>query len=450
MRWRQASDPGTHSHLARQPTTDTHRFRVPPHLHEIVSAAKAVLGIRVGASALNYIVIVVLARMLGSDAYGVYTYVFAWLAILSLVARVGLPAAAVHYLPNYVATAQWHLVAGFLRTALRSIVGVAMAIGILAALVVVGLRDDIDDEMYVPLLCGLLALPIPAVAVHYSQVGRAFGWVKWAYGPPQFLHPVLVLAGATGLWLGNAHSATTIVLAALGASLALAALQAWVYRQRLRPQLTNVQAAARDPRWLRAGLTLLVVDGLWFALSQIDVLLLGGYVPASEIGHYGAAVRVSMLVHFFMQAMVSLAEPRMAALWSDHKLEQMRAVWRDTLRFAILPTIAVTVVIVALGRDLLGLFGAEFESAYSALTVLALGNLCSVAVGPSLPALKAAGRRRPAAIVFACACVVAVALDVILIPLYGTTGAAVGTALTVALAHAVLAVTARHSLWPDQ
>lgn len=399
-----------------------------------------------GASALNYVVIVALARVLGSEQYGVYTYVFAWLGVLGLVARMGWPGSAVHFLPTYEAAGHWDLIRAFLRRATTAVAAVSGVLGLLGACLVWGLAPWLDPLLAEPLAWGVLGLPVVAFGVFAAQVGRAFGWITLAYAPPQFGQPLLLLVVIAGLWATSPTSALVMVLATLATIAAAAMVQALVYRHRLRDRIAEQPHAAARAEWWQASVALLLVDSAIVLLGQIDIVLLGSYVPASTVGHYGAAVRVAMLVHFVMQAMVSLAEPRLAGLWSQGRHADTRAIWMNMRRYATVPAALMLVIIVFAGEHLLRLFGDGFEAALPVLLVLATGNLLVVACGPVVPALKATGRRRPCAVVFGLACIVAVGLDVLLIPTFGAIGAAVGTAITVFAAHVALAVIVRREL----
>ena len=79
-------------------------------------------------------------------------------------------------------------------------------------------------------------------------------------------------------------------------------------------------------------------------------------------------------------------------------------------------------------RDSVSIFGPEFLPAAPALAVLAIGQLVNAGSGSVGSLLTMTGHERDAAVGFGLSAVMNVALNVLLIPLWGPLGAAVATA----------------------
>ena len=85
------------------------------------------------------------------------------------------------------------------------------------------------------------------------------------------------------------------------------------------------------------------------------------------------------------------------------------------------------------GDRILGLFGAEFVAARWSMTVLILGQLVNVGSGSVGYLMGMTGHHRQSAFVLGCSAVLNIILNAILIPIFGIMGAAIATALTMAL-----------------
>ncbi|MBK5286320.1 MAG: polysaccharide biosynthesis C-terminal domain-containing protein, partial [Bacteroidia bacterium] len=77
------------------------------------------------------------------------------------------------------------------------------------------------------------------------------------------------------------------------------------------------------------------------------------------------------------------------------------------------------------GEEVLNLFGKHFEAGKSTLMILIFGNMFNVIAGPAGYVLTMTGHERLAFIAMSISCVLNIALNLILIPAYGITGAAI-------------------------
>jgi O-antigen/teichoic acid export membrane protein len=103
-------------------------------------------------------------------------------------------------------------------------------------------------------------------------------------------------------------------------------------------------------------------------------------------------------------------------------------------------------VILAFGRPLLALFGADFERGYIVMFILAVGMLARAAVGPAERLLNMLGERKQCAAVYAGAFAINLILCAILIPRLGIEGAAVSTSTALVVESIMLYVVAKRRL----
>jgi O-antigen/teichoic acid export membrane protein len=110
---------------------------------------------------------------------------------------------------------------------------------------------------------------------------------------------------------------------------------------------------------------------------------------------------------------------------SDHT--RLKAILSDSIRWTFWASLAATVVILAMGRPLLSLFGARFVEGYPLMFILTAGLLARASVGPVERLLSMLGEQRACAMIYASAFVLNLALCVVLIPRLGMEGAAIST-----------------------
>ncbi|MEZ5583420.1 MAG: polysaccharide biosynthesis C-terminal domain-containing protein [Candidatus Competibacteraceae bacterium] len=108
-----------------------------------------------------------------------------------------------------------------------------------------------------------------------------------------------------------------------------------------------------------------------------------------------------------------------------------RPVWytQSTL-LMVVPTAAAIAV---LGRQILGMFGAGFTAAYPALLFLLWGYATWAIAGPASTWLQYGGKGNLVVLISVAALILDCVLNLILIPRYGLTGAAMATAIAFTL-----------------
>ena len=165
-----------------------------------------------------------LARWLGSYNFGIYAYVFVIVTLLGLALSFGFNSSALRFISSYLAQRKLRRLSGFLKQshslALRlSILGALLGSGLVFAF-----RSIIEPHYFMPLLVGLLGVPIWTLLNQFEATARAFGWVHIAYVPGYILRPLLLIRLVGGLVLfGGTADAVGALWAMVGAC-AIAAL----------------------------------------------------------------------------------------------------------------------------------------------------------------------------------------------------------------------------------
>jgi O-antigen/teichoic acid export membrane protein len=171
------------------------------------------------------------------------------------------------------------------------------------------------------------------------------------------------------------------------------------------------------PRGL-AGL--FAVSVLW-----LDTLLVGALRSTQDAGLYAAATRYLMFGAFASQAVIQAIGPTMSELLTRHDRETARTVYRTGTAWAMAVGWPVYLMLAVFAPAVLSIFGPGYVEAQHVLTILALTMLVASAVGPVDVVLLMAGRSTWNLINTAAAVALNVALNLLLIPRVGITGAAV-------------------------
>lgn len=244
-------------------------------------------------------------------------------------------------------------------------------------------------------------------------------------------------------------NAVTAAACAVFAYWACAVVQTVMLERRRAGEVPPGPRAYDFSLWLKTSLPLLLVLGFELLLQNTDILVLSRYLEPSQVAIYFAALKTIGLVSFVHFAVGAAAANRFSALKTRGEGEQLAETVREAVRWTFWPSLAGAVVLLALGKPLLWLFGPDFTVGYPVMFILAAGFLPRAAMGPAEIVLNMLGEQNRCAAVLLLSAVANLALNLALVPLYGIYGAAAATALSVASAAVALFLVARKRLGLD-
>jgi O-antigen/teichoic acid export membrane protein len=410
-------------------------------------AAGAAFLIRCVSAALVYGTQILLARWMGGFAFGVYVYVWTWVLLIGGLVDFGLSSAAQRFVPEYSKRSQWDLLRGFLRGSRLITLVLATGVALLGAGVIWLCGTAVDRFEVVPLYLAWAALPFFALTRMQEGIARACNWINLALLPPYVIRSLLLVAlMAAGHAIGLGSDAAFAMAAAALATAATAVAQCLMLDRRLSRQFAPGPKRYEILKWSSTAIPIFMVEGFYLLLTYTDVLMLQQFRPPEEVGVYYAAAKTLALVAFVYFSVAAATAPRFSEYHVTGDREKLAAFLANTIQWTFWPSLIATAVILALGHQVLRLFGPHFVDGYPLLFILAVALLARAAVGPVERLLNMVGEQRACALVYATAFVVNVTACVGLIPFLGIRGAAIATAVAVITESALLFVVTRRRL----
>jgi O-antigen/teichoic acid export membrane protein len=400
---------------------------------ELILRSGTVLLVRVAGAGLGFAFNVALARMLGADGLGVYHLSLTFALIASVVGRMGMDAAMLKF------AATSHAARDSRRLAAVHRLGMGTALlccGIVAACTFfaadwLAVTVYADPAIAQPLRLMALALVPFALLSLYGELLKAgqhqalCSFVQGAALPIVSLLLLFVFAR----YIQDASAAAAVYLVAN----TVVCLTSYVLWRRTVPpagSLTTESIRFRD-----LFLTAMPMYGSAIAdvvMTFSDVLILGMFATAADVGIYTAAARTALLTRFLLLANSSVAAPRFAAL---HAAKDTEGVARLAVRSTLLTTVSsvpLLLIFIAFPEQILSLFGPQFEAGAQALIILSIGQFVNAATGPVGYLLNMSGFHRIEGRIAVVGALLTVGLCFALIPFWGILGAAAANAIATA------------------
>lgn len=369
----------------------------------------------------GYIVAVVLARVLGPAAYGVYGIIYSLLMALELIGKLGIPQAAIRLAAERLGPAL-SLEATALTLGLAAYLGLFVIV--FAAAPLLAALFGIEDGTR---LFRIAAIDIPFYGMFASLLSilngrRAFLRESSVFAFYGLTRTVAVLALA---WVGPSVEGALIVNILVSiASAAVAAVA--VGTDAFRPTLAEARPILRlavPVALLTAGTQILPALDLW-VLSAV-----GADLPDAVKGTYLAALNAARIPGFLANAMASVLVPSIAAALAVGDRDTARRTLQGAMRFMLVVLLGLCAPIAAnAGAVMVLLFTAEYGDGGPVLAILVFAQgLCMTVLLTLCNVLFGGGRTAAAATLALGLIPFQLAITAVLVLQLGATGAALGT-----------------------
>jgi O-antigen/teichoic acid export membrane protein len=383
---------------------------------------------------------IVIARGLGASGAGVFFTSVAVFTIGAVTAQFGATTGLIRSIARFRALEELDSIRPTLAAALLPLVVTGVLLGTVLFVFAHDIASAILDgnaaataERYLRVFAPFLPLAVVSSAVLGAT--RGFGTmiplVSIEHIGKGLLRPALALA-VLGAGLGSVALALAwAVPHALGLVAAIVAL-VLVMRRAARPQRrTYVPTSGLTSEFWRFTAPRGAAGILQITLAWLDTILVAALASPHEAGIYKAAISYINQGSFANQAIVFVIGPLLSGLLAQQLHDRAQSVyhtatwWLSALSWPIYLTFAVFAPL------FMSVFGSEFVAGSKALVILALPMLLAMAAGPVNVVLVMAGKSSWNLYNVAIALLTNVVLNVVLIPPFGITGAAVAWAVTI-------------------
>lgn len=411
------------------------------------------VAIKIGSTGLNVLLAIVLARALGAEGFGVYSFVFALITIMAIPAQMGLPNLVVRETAKAQAAGDWALMKGLWRWSTLMALMMSAALMAIGALAAWAFSSRLPQGGLTVFYWGLVLVPLVALGNLRGAALRGLRHVVQGQLPEFILRPAFLIALVLGAHFGlsaQALTASDAMMIHAVASLVAFIIGAWLLLRARPLELTRSNAYSRGHLWLSSTLPFAAIAGMNQLTKSTDLLLLGLLGESTEVGVYRIAALAAELVAFGFTAIGMIAHPFMARLHAENDMYQLQRFVSGCTVACVSLALPVLAVLVFAGRPiLLILVGEDFSASYGPLLILAFAQFIRSAVGVVGPLVSMTGYERPAAGILACVLAANLALNGALIPMYGIIGAAWATAASLVLECGLLWLLAKRELSID-
>ena len=396
------------------------------HLILLKTAVKS-LALKSSGAGLNFIVGIIIARLLGASDFGIYSLVFTFFTMLGMLSNLGMASYYTRETAILISKGRVSEVLSLTKSAEQLIKYTTLAL-MLIGLVIVHtsvLGFSWNSMNIFGWFMAILIIPFFSLNAIRAAIIRGMDKVILADTPDILIKPlfVIILIGF-GVFINYDYTPSSIIIIQ-SLSFILVFTIATV---NLRANLINPTIQQTKPthnNLNRNTVVFFVISFLTIIQAQLPFYMTGYFLGHDSAGLFQACIQLVNVLVIGLTAVNSPLQPKIAAAWSQGDKIKVQKLVTESVRIACTISTVFFTIIYLSSEHLLSLYGAEFMMADASLKLLLFGQLINAFCGPCALLLIMTNRQEVVLKGFLGSIIIGIVLGVYLIPNYGIEGSAI-------------------------
>ena len=375
------------------------------------------------ALATGFLLSVILGRFLGASPFGLYTMTLTIYTIASLVGGIGIPPAMVKYVAEFKENKE--------KLDIFVSCGIVNSVifGAIAGTVLFTLSNTLANIFNMPELTDLIkiiAFSLPFLVVNNTLLGLLNGLREMkSYSLRTVIRSSLLLS-LTILFVGIGFGIKGAVLALLLSEVGTLFLLIFISRNFFSFVIRDYVETTKE--LVKFGSQLFLASAIWMANTNADKLLIGYFLMDKDVGIYAIALAITQGLLIIPGAISTVTYPAISEYNGKKRHEAIETLINKSMKYSLVILSVLGILIIFFSKDIiLLLLKPEFLPAVMPLAILVFGMMFFGAWGSVGSTFSGVGRPDITWKICAINLIVALVLDLLLIPLFGISGAAIGT-----------------------
>ncbi|MGZ4077493.1 MAG: lipopolysaccharide biosynthesis protein, partial [Bacteroidia bacterium] len=177
------------------------------------------------------------------------------------------------------------------------------------------------------------------------------------------------------------------------------------------------------------GLLLTVTSVSSLSLKHLDAILIGKYYNLSSVGIFAVAAYISIIIEIPLSSLERISNTKIAQAFANKDLESIRKIYYQSVKYLMLIGGLFLVGIIGNINDLLSLLPEPYHNGVWVTIISSCAAFLNVSTGVNTSIIFNSAKYLYGTILLVLLMVLALVLNIILIPVYGITGAALATGI---------------------
>lgn len=386
---------------------------------------------RILATASGALLVVILARILDPNGYGLLFLSISIFSIVRVFSKLGIAKSAARYISEYRETDRSQIP----HILKKSFIFNTITVGIVAGIFTVGHRYiaiELGEPDLIPLLSvGVLYIIFGTLTTYARIIAQGFEDIRLS----ATLHAIDRVARfvfAVGFVLAGFSAVGALVGFIIGSVLASSIGVSVLYRRYYLPiQASTTMESGLSRRIIKYNVPLTVTNLSGKVDKQVDTLLVGFFLNPVAVSFYVLGKQLVGFVQMPAGALGFSISPTFGTQKAADEHQKAATMFEYSLVYTLLLYIPAAIGIFLVADPAVGLiFGESYTGSVPVVQILSIYTVFAAITNITDSPLDYLGRARARAIVKGIASMSNIALNILLIPRIGVVGAAIATVIT--------------------
>lgn len=397
-------------------------------------------GLQVVSRVLSVIAGVILARYLGPEQYGLYTYILSIIAMATIPVIAGLPQLLIREIAHAELESKWSELKGLLQwsTAFIVITSAVVMLAILAFLYTGIIKGETANLLWF----AVLLIPIKSFCSNQGAILNGFRKPILGLLPEFILMPFLAVfiylilialkIEFNSLLLIKVQLITSALTLLLGASLIL----------KVRAhKLKSIKPEYYFKRWHFALLPFSLMVLISTMNSELASVFLGYFADKESVGFFKVALQGVTLVTLGFTSVNLIIGPKVARLYRSGDMNSTQALLTKSVKLNAIFSLPIVIILIFLGERFIRiLFGDQYAASHLILIILSVGQILNICFGSVGLVLNMTGNEKRSFKALLITLLTNIVLLFILVPEYKAIGAALAVSISLVLWNILMSI----------
>jgi len=374
---------------------------------------------------------ILLGRFLGVDNYGLFYLAYTLVTVLLPFSTLDLSSSLSRFLPFHFSRGEKDLVKSAIRFSELLVLFLSLFFSILLFLFSEIISTEFFHNINLTIVLKYFAIGLPLFSISGILEGviRAFKGAKYK-----------VVIFDLGTWIIRiiifipfiiiGYSLFGAIISCLISLIFTIFTSVYIVNKKLFPNQSNYQIVPVVKKLMVFSWPITISTIVFLFSSKTDVILLGYFLDSTAIGIYMPSLIVAQYVTMFALPFIYMFLPVITELFGKRKFDTIESLFKSASKWIFLLVLPISIYILLFPREVITLlYGADYSSGYLSLVILTTGLSMSVFTGMAGCILICGGYTKMNLAVEIIAAITNISLNLVLIPMYGIIGAAIGVSV---------------------
>ncbi len=384
---------------------------------------------------LGYLTRVAIVRLYGIGDYGLFSLGNAIVGIAIIISLLGMNQVLVRFISIYIGKKSTERIKPVTATSIK----LTIPLSIVLSLVIILFSKEIsfvlfnEPSLYPIMWTFALLIPLSVVFSNLTAILRGFQLMKYKVYTEDIIKSSITISLVVTLSLSTLGIVGAVYAYIIGFVFAIV-LAIFFIRKSVPDLFTNILKTPLSKEIVFFSVPLVLASYIKLILSWTDTVMLGFLKTSYDVGLYNTALPTAGLLMAFLFSFRYVFMPVMSELYGKKDREGLSSLYNSMSKWIFSITLPLFLLMLLFPDNILSiLFGQEAANASIPFAILSAGYFIFTVTGLSQPMIIVIGKTKLNMIMLSISSIANLALNILLIPMFGITGAALATSSSLLL-----------------